>query len=388
MKLLIVVNDFGFFMSHRLPVARAAAAAGWEVHVATAAAPNGTADDIRREEFSHHVLPLSRSGIHPFAEAKTVSSLFALYRRLQPEVVHHVTIKPVLYGGILARLAGRPAVVSAISGLGYLFGTGSGGRRLIRQVAVSLYKLALRHENSRVIFQNPDDRASLESMGIVQPDQAVMIPGSGVALETFKHRPEPEGPPVVVLPARMLYEKGVAEFVEAAREVRAQAYDVRFVLVGGLDPDNPASVSESTIRAWICEGVVEWWDYCEDMPAVLAGANLVVLPSYYGEGLPKALIEAAASGRAIVTTDHPGCRDAVRHGDNGLLVPVRDSGRLASAIKALLDDPEERRRMGRRGRERAETEFSEESVVEKHLEIYQSLLESATKTSYAEKRNS
>jgi len=373
-RLLIAVNNPAFFCSHRLPIALAAQDAGWEVHIATAPEPAEAVAAIREAALPHHPIPLSRSGTHPLEELRTLRALYRLYRRLQPDVLHHVTIKPVVYGGLVARLARCPAVVSAVSGLGYLFTGESLRHRALRAVAVRLYRAALRHPCSRVIFQNPDDRATLERLGVTTPAQPVMIRGSGVPLDRFHAAPEPEDTPLVLLPARMLRDKGVVEFVEAARTLQAEGVAARFVLAGGLDPGNPAALAVETLQAWVREGVVEWWGHCEDMAAALRGSHLVVLPSYR-EGLPRALIEAAATGRAAVTNDVPGCRDVVSDGDNGLLVPPRNGAALAGAIRALLADPERRRAMGRRGRERAEAEFSVEEVVQRHLAVYEALLE-------------
>lgn len=306
-----------------------------------------------------------------------MTALLQLYRRLRPAMVHHVTVKPVLYGGIAARLARVPAVVSAISGLGYLFTDGFGiRRRLLRQVAVALYRVALRHPNCKVILQNPDDAAALRSTQALGCQQEVMIRGSGVDLGRFSPCPEPNGGALIVLPARLLRDKGVQEFVEAARLLKRRRVEGRFALVGCLDLGNPSGLAEEDIRGWCEQGIVEWWGHQADMSSVLAASHLVVLPSY-GEGLPKALVEACASGRAVVTTDVPGCREVVCEGANGLLVPPRDSVALANAIELLLGDAGERVRMGRRGRERAEAEFSIEEVVRRHLETYEDLLMSS-----------
>jgi glycosyltransferase involved in cell wall biosynthesis len=220
-----------------------------------------------------------------------------------------------------------------------------------------------------VIFQNLADRATIEALGLRLDGRAEMIRGSGVDLAAFSAEPEPEGPPVVVMPARLLVDKGAREFVEAARMLRGRGVAARFVLAGDPDPQNPASVPPEMLAAWKAEGVVELPGHRQDMAALMRGAHLVVLPSYR-EGLPKALIEAAASGRAVVTTDTPGCRDAILPGETGLLVPVRDAAALAGAMAALLADPERRRAMGAAGRVLAEETFCVTGVVAEHLRIY------------------
>lgn len=371
-RLLILVNDPAFFCSHRLPVALEAKAAGYEVHIATSAGP--AVNSIVRAGFTHHVLPLSRSGLNPFKELLSFLMIFWLMLRLRPKLVHLVTIKPVLYGGLAARIARVPGVVAAVSGLGFVFIRDGGTlKRLIRWLVLHLYRLALGKRNLRVIFQNPDDRATLVDLGGVDGNKAVMIRGSGVDLGAYLPTPEPEGEPVVVFAARLLWDKGVGEFVEAARLLHSRGARVRFALVGRPDPGNPASVQSENLAEWNANGIVELWGFRPDMAKVFASAHVVTLPSYYGEGLPKVLIEAAACGRAVVTTDMPGCRDAIEPNVSGLLVPPRDAIALADAIQRLLEDDELRIAMGHAGRKLAERNFSIGSVVDAHLEIYRSL---------------
>lgn len=370
-KLLLVVNDAGFFLSHRLPVAEAARAAGFDVGIATA--PSSAVARIHALGFPHHPLPLSRSGSNPLAELRSLWSLIRLYRRLRPDVVHHVTIKPVLYGGLAARLTGIPAQVSAISGLGYLYAR-SNALSLRRLLVRGLYRLALRHKNGRVIFQNPDDRDVLKPTALGGRDVDVMIRGSGVDLEVFTPRPEPAGRPVVLMASRLLWQKGVGRFVEAARALRARGMAARFVLVGAPDGGNPDSVPLAALEGWQREGVIEWLGYRTDIPELFQQAHIIVFPSSYGEGVPKVLLEAAASGRPIVTTDAAGCREVVGDGEHGFLVPPGDVAGLAARIERLIEDPQLRRAMGARARARAEAEFSVQAVVQQHLRVYRELL--------------
>jgi len=371
-KLLLLVNDAGFFLSHRLPLALGAQAAGMEVIIATAADP--LAEQVRASGLQFAPLPLSRSGRNPLQEARLFAALLALYRRHRPDVAHHVTIKPVLYGGLAARLLRLPAVVSAVSGLGYVFISQGRLAALRRRAVVSLYRLALGGAGHRVIFQNPDDRAAFESASLLRSGSAVLLPGgSGVDLRRFRPQPEPDGDVLVVLPARMLWDKGVGEFVEAARILRGRGIKARFQLAGGFDPANPAAIAEAQLRAWQAEGVIEWLGHCSDMPAVYAGANIVCLPSYR-EGLPKALIEAAACGRALVATDVPGCREICRHQVNGLLAPVREAAGLAGALGRLIEDTALRASYGLAGRRIAEAEYGVDAVVARTLDLYRDLL--------------
>lgn len=372
MKLLFVVNAPEFFLSHRLPLAIAARGAGLCVHVATGS--GSACRQIAEMGFSHHLLPLSRSGRNPLAELRSLWAIYQLMRRLKPDLAHLVTIKPVLYGGLMARLASLPAVVVAISGLGSVFVAHGGVGACLRRGVELLYRLALGHRNLKAIFQNPDDRAVLLGLGAVRDEQAVLIRGSGVALSDYSVRPEPDGIPVVSFAARLLKEKGILEFVEASRLLRKRGVAVRFWLVGAPDPGNPSSVSDEEVTEWRKAGWVEPLGYRSDIAELFARSSIVVLPSYYGEGLPKVLIEAAACGRAVITTDHPGCRDAIEPNKTGLLVPVRDPVALADAIQSLIEDPERRQQMGAAGRVLAEREFAIDSVVAAHMKVYRELL--------------
>ncbi len=370
MTLLFVVNIPEFFLSHRLPLAIGARNAGFTVHIATG--PGSACQEIAELGFVHHLLPISRSGRNPFAELRTLWGLYWLMRTIRPDLVHLVTIKPVLYGGLMARFSGVPAMVAAISGLGTVFVDRDQTRSWIRRGVEWLYGLALGHPNAKVIFQNPGDRTALIDMGAVRKDKTALIRGSGVSLASCPMRSEPEGVPVVTFAARLLEDKGVREFVEAARVLIRRGVTARFWLAGSLDPDNLTSVSEDVLSQWSKEGAVEVLGHQNDIPNLFANSNIVVLPSYR-EGLPKALVEAAACGRAVVTTDVPGCRDAIEPESTGLLVPVRDASALADAIQSLIEDPDKRKQMGSLGRSLAEREFAIEKVVDAHLAIYHEL---------------
>jgi glycosyltransferase involved in cell wall biosynthesis len=365
-RLLYLFNDAAFFLSHRLPVARAAADA-YEVHVATPPSPAAAA--LGRYGLAHHPIALTRRGVNPAAQVASLVAIARLYRRLRPDLIEHATIKPVLYGGLAARALRLPAVVSWMTGLGFVFISQGGRAALARRAVAGGYRAALRRPGSWVIFENPDDRDLFLADGLTDPGRTRLIRGAGVDMTLFHPVPEPPGVPVVVLGARMLRDKGVVEFVEAARALRAAGTVARFVLAGPADLDNPAGLPEAQLRTWQDEGIVEWWGQRDDMADVLRGAHIVCLPSYR-EGLPKVLVEAAASGRAIVATDAPGCREVVRHEWNGLLVPVRNAPALAEAIGRLLVDPAERARMGAMGRERVEGPFSDRHVIRETLALY------------------
>lgn len=375
-RLLYLVNIPRFFVSHRLPLALAARAAGHEVHVATSAADGESVGRILDAGLPFHPLALSQHGTNILTEVTTFRMIDQLLRRLHPDLVHLVTVKPILYGGLAARRLGIPTV-NAITGLGYVFAASGLKWTAVRVATTQLYRLALNHRGARTIFQNSDDCERFVRSGLVVRERAVVIKGSGVDMNEFSPRPEVEGVPLVLFAGRLLWQKGVGEFVEAARRLRAAGAAARFVIAGYSEPSSPAAVPEEKLREWSESGVIEWWGKRTDMPDVFAQAHIVCLPSSYGEGVPKVLIEAAASGRAIVTTDTSGCREIARHGENGLLIPPHDIEALTAALRTLIDQPDLRQRMGRRSREIAETEFSLELICSQTLAVYATLLAQA-----------
>jgi glycosyltransferase involved in cell wall biosynthesis len=371
-RILFLVTEDWYFISHRLPLAIAARDAGFEVTVVTRVSDHG--DAIRAAGLRLVPFEWSRRGMNPFRELVVLARLVALYRLERPDIVHQVALKPVLYGSIAACLMHhRLRVVNAIAGMGFVFSSGARLARVLRPIVVRAYRMLLGGRDRLLILQNPDDQKLLIAAGAISPDRIRLIRGSGVDPQRFSPVPEPPGPPLVVLASRMLWDKGIAEFVDAARLLRRANVVARFVLVGDTDRENPAAVPTSQLEAWRKEGVVEWWGRRDDMPDVLVKATLVCLPSYR-EGLPKVLLEAAACGRALVATDVPGCREIVADKANGLLVPARDFEALAAAIGELLADPVRRKKMGERGRSRVLEEFSEEKVVANTMAVYRELM--------------
>lgn len=370
-RLLYLVTEDWYFCSHRLPLALAARASGFDVTVATRVREH--AQQIRDAGIALEPIGLDRHSHNPLRELRSLAQIVGIYRRVRPDLAHHVAVKPVLYGSIAARLARTPAVVNAIAGQGYVVSSSDLRARLLRPAIRMAYRLLLNRRGSRLIVQNPDDVAALTDRHLVDRERVVMIRGSGVDTDQFSPVAEPEGVCLVVLPARLLRDKGVVEFVEAARLLRARGVQARFALVGEPDPGHPAEIALSEIERWQHEGVIEYWGWRDDMRAVFQQAHLVCLPSYR-EGMPKALIEAAACGLAIVTCDVTGCREAVRDEDNGLLVPARTIEPLAQALGRLIKEVALRRRMGARGRERALAEFSVHKVIEDTLAVYRSTL--------------
>lgn len=372
-RLLFVVNVDWFFLSHRLPLALAAKNAGYEVHVAV-----GITDRLQELQ-SHglivHKLVLQRGCARLWAEFKTLIDLVRIFQQLKPDLVHLVTIKPVLYGGIAAKWTRVPAVVAAISGLGHVF-VARGVKAVLRRWVIGLvYRRALSHKGLTVIFQNSEDRAGLERLAGITLHKTETIKGSGVDLRAYAMTPLPEGVPCVVMACRLIADKGVWEFVEAASLLKCRGVKVRFCLVGDIDSDNPASLTSVDLERIRRDGSVELWGYRHDMANVMQQATVVALPSFYGEGLPKVLIEAAACARPIVTTNMPGCREAVVDGVTGCLVPPRDAVALADVLQQLLADRLRCVAMGEAGRRKAEVEFDLEAVVRKHLQIYEYALQ-------------
>ena len=372
MRILFNVNAAWFLISHRLEIARAARDAGFEVHVAAGVESSAEKKRLEGEGFRLHRMRISRGGMNPVRDLRYLLQLRGVITRIRPDIVHNVTVKPVVYGTIAARWMRVPGIVNAVSGLGYAF-TGEGSRKVVALFVRAAYKLALSTPDVKVIFQNKDDLRVFEEAGIVEAAQTVLIRGSGVDLEVFGFANEPEGSLVVVLPARMLRDKGIVEFVEAARLLRDQGCSATFVLAGKLDAANPASLRQEELRQFERENGVQWVGHVNDMAALYRRSHIVCLPSYR-EGLPKALLEACAVGRAIVATDVPGCREAVRHGENGLLVEARSSRALAAALKELLENGDLRRKMGAAGRRIAESEFDVHSVVRATLGVYESVV--------------
>jgi glycosyltransferase involved in cell wall biosynthesis len=327
------------------------------------------------EEEGLQVIPwhISRRSLNPLRELYALFQVIRVCQRERPDILHNVALKPIVYGGVAARLCGGIASVNAVAGLGHVYTSSLWSMRLLKIVLSKLLRVALKGKKAKSVFQNEDNRNLFFQEGIISTEQSVVIRGAGVDIEEFTPQAEPTGIPVVMFASRMLREKGVSEFVAAAEKLRDKGLMARYVLVGKPDPENPSSISDEQVRRWQESNLVEYWGHREGMAAVLAQSNLVCLPSYL-EGLPKALIEAAACGRAIVTTDVPGCREVVRHNDNGLLVPPRDSDALADALASLIKNPGLRARMGARGREIAIREFSEETIFAQTLSIYREQL--------------
>jgi len=366
--LLFLVTEDWAFWSHRLAVARAARDAGWRVHVACRVTAHG--DRITAEGFSLHPLPLRRSGRNPLGELAVIWVIARLYRTVRPDLVHHVAMKPVLYGSVAARLARVRAAINAMTGMGSVFSTRKLSIRLLRPFIVIAFRLLLNRRGDLLVVQNEDDAALFRDRRLVASDRIRLIPGSGVDTDAFTVTPEPStGPVVATVVARMLWDKGLGEMVDAARLLRNRGVPLTVRLVGDRDTENPSAIPLATLEAWQAEGVVEWLGRREDIAAVWAESHIAVLPSYR-EGLPRSLLEAAACGRPLVTTDVPGCRALVEDGANGLKVPVRNPEALADAIAKLVEAPALRHRLGQEARRRVETVFGDGPILAAFLTLY------------------
>lgn len=371
-KIILVLNGVTYFISHRLPIAVELKRQGCEVHIVC---PDAKPADFDQHGFTYHQIEISRKGMNPLAELMVIVKLHRLFKQVKPDLVHLVTIKPYLYGGIAARLAGVPGVVSAVAGLGIAFSQSSLKTKLLRTVLYPLFRLAFGHNNQNVIFQNNDDKQALLDWINLPNNKTTVIRGAGADLNQYPYLPEPENnPPIIAFAARLLKDKGVEQFVEASRILQQRDVAAKFWLIGEPDAGNANTITQQQLNDWQQAGLVECLGYRTDIPQLFSKANIVSLPSYYGEGLPKVLIEAAACGRAVVTTDWPGCRDAITPDETGLLVPVKNSAALADAIQKLVEDKALRENMGAAGRKLAEEVFDVNKVVEQHLHIYSTLL--------------
>lgn len=377
---LIVEGHAKYFCWHRLPWAQKAQAEGYDVHVT--ALKTGEEELVRQQGFPIHPISDGDRGRNPLSELGVFVKLVRLLRRLDPAVAHFITLRSVLYGSTAARLVGVPAVLNSVTGLGFLFVDDSLKTRFLRWAVLQALRLGFGHSNQLASFENLDDAALFASRGIVPEEEIIVTSGSGVDPEQFPAVGEAEvgdDGPLVMLPTRLLWQKGVKTFVKAARHLQSNEIPARFVIVGDTDLENPASVPKEQIKEWSDSGLVEWWGYRdrEVMPKVLQRAHVVCLPSYYREGVPMVLLEAASIARPIVTTDVPGCREIVTDGKNGFLVPPHDPEALADRIHTLLNDAALRREMGRRGRQRVEDRFTADRVATTIVNAYNRLSDEA-----------
>lgn len=375
-RILFILNVDWFFVSHRLPIARELIAQGYEVHIATTITDKR--ELLEQEGLIVHPTKIRRGSKNPFDLYRSFSDLLRIIRDVQPDILHLITPKAVILGGIAARVAKLPRVVIAISGLGSTFVGQNIRATFQRKVIEFLYRQALRQKKLKVIFQNLNDKEIIQDISRLHDDEMEVLTGSGVDLTQFRSDPVKGDIPIIMFAGRLLHEKGVLEFVETARRFRSNLNkpdkSPKFALVGMPDPDNPSSVTATEIEGWVNEGAIEYWGHINDMPSALSQASVFIYPSYYGEGLAKVLLEAAAAGRAVITTDKPGCREAIIDGETGILVPTKNVPAIVEALEKLLNDPDTRHEMGHAGRKLAEQKFDIKLIVKKHMDIYSDLL--------------
>lgn len=372
MKIVLFANTDWYLYNFRRSLALSLHRAGHELLLISPPGPYG--EKLQALGLRWEALPMERRSLNPLRELSLLRHLVRLLRRERPALVHGFTIKCAVYGSLAARLAGVPARVNAVAGMGYVFTSDDAKARALRPIVRGLLKLALDGEGARLILQNRDDVALFERAGLVDPARIRLVRGSGVDCSRFvKRSGERSGGPLrVLVAARLLWDKGLQEYVEAARELLAEGRRIEFLLAGTPDPGNPAAVPEETVRGWVNEGVVNWLGHVDDMATLLGAVDVVALPSYR-EGLPKTLIEAAACAQPLITTDVPGCREVVTDGIDGLLVPVRDGKALAQAIRRLDDDPAFARQLGEAAWAKAHAEFDERIVIRRTVDVYREL---------------
>ena len=369
MKAILFANTDWYLYNFRLAYADYLREQGWEVVFMS---PSGEhADKLKEAGYRHIPFEFSRKGINPLQESETIRRIKEVYAEEKPDLVHHFTIKCVIYGSLAAKELGMKAIVNSITGLGSMFLSNKPHIRLIREVVKKLYKKAL--SDTEVIFENPDDRALFIQMGLVSENNSTIVLGTGVDTEHFVPIEPPNSVPLTILPARMIWDKGVREFVEAACMIKDSGVEARFALVGNNDPGNPTCIPSEQLTQWQKEGNVEWWGWQDDIPTVISMSHIVCLPSYR-EGLPKILLEAASCGRPIITTDVPGCREVVKEGLNGYLVPSKNVSALRDALLKLINNPEKCAEMGKASRQLAEQKFSTHIINDGIYSVYQKVL--------------
>ncbi len=373
-KFLMILNELAWFWSHRLPLAQAIQKQGWRLSVA--------AHDADQEEFFERAnvtgydLPRFGHSLNIISQLKFMFGVYKTIKKEQPDIIHVITIRYAFFVGLVTRLIRYKPVTFTVAGLGSLYTAPGFKMKILRLIVLPLLRFAFGGQGKTIIFQNPDDQKKMVDTRIVKKENTALIRGSGVDLDDFPFMPyeEVEGAPIILFTSRLLLEKGITDFIEAARLLKKQGIKARFVVAGNIYPDNARSLTKAQIMKPHDEGVIEWMGQVDDMPAMLKSAMMVVLPSYYGEGVPKALLEAAAIGRPIITCDAPGCREAVEHEVNGLLVAPQSPTDLARAIEKLIEDPQKRYVYGAAGRQRVEEDFNTDHVVAQTMAVYDGLL--------------
>ncbi|MBI5557258.1 MAG: glycosyltransferase family 4 protein [Deltaproteobacteria bacterium] len=372
-KIAYIINVDWYFVLHWLDRARAARDAGYAVHVFADFTDPTHQQTMEDEGFICRRISVDRKSMNPLKDVWSFLQIHAALRSVRPDIVHCITVKPNLYGGLAGRLLGLKTILN-VTGLGLAFSGRTFRTFISRQIIKQLYRAAANHPSCKIVFENGDDRAVFTRLGIGFPENYILIPGSGVDVDLFAYTPEMVSEePVILFAGRLLWDKGLGDVVAAAGLLRKQGQRFRLNVAGIVDSRSQNAIPLAQVRGWHEQGLINWLGERHDMPRVLAEANIVVLPSCYGEGVPRVLIEAAAVGRAIVTTGVSGCRDIVLHEENGLLVEPGKPEQVALALERLLGDPGLRREFGLRGRRLVEEVFDQHRVITQKLALYHSL---------------
>lgn len=370
-KLYIVVNQDTFFLSHRLPIGIAAKEAGYDVTVISE--DTGVSYKIREAGLKTINMPINKAGTNIKDEIKTLLFLIKLFKREKPDIVHLVGLKTMLWGSIACRLTKVNAMVSAVCGLGVLFDENHVKSLLTRSI-LRVLRFTHHKNNTKIIFQNNDDKAIFLTARIMDENQCAFTNGSGINLQNYNYTPEPnKGLIKIIFTARMVEDKGTLILIDAARKLETEYRGkIQFLLCGGLD-SNPNGITKEILESKCDGNYIQWLGHRKDVLELLKQSHIMAFPSWYREGLPKSVIEAEAIGRPVITTNSVGCRDTVVDGKNGYIIPIKDSDALAKALKKLIDDSELRQTMGKNAREFAVNKFDIHDVIKVHLNVYKDL---------------
>lgn len=373
-KLMYIINVDWYFVLHWLDRAKAAQKAGYEVHIVMAPTKKGHQATLENLGLFVHEIPLGRKNLAPPRELRTIRAIHKVIQQQKPDIVHSVTIKPNIYAGMVCRLYSTKNIAS-ITGLGTTLSSSNSGLLAISSHAIKyLYRIAFGGRLCHVLFENRDDLQLMVSSKIIKRAQATYIPGAGVDTTKYQTQVEPPSPVKILFAARLLRNKGLFDLVEAVQHIKTHNSSVELLVAGIVDNDAHGTIPIVQLEKWQDEGLIRWLGQIDDMPDLIHGVHILCLPTQYGEGVPRILIEGAACGKPLVATNVQGCREIIIDGENGILVTPGNREELISALQRLIDDPETRAVMGKRGRKLVENQYSDEIVISKTLDIYKQCL--------------
>lgn len=388
MKIILLANTDWYLYNFRRALAQELQNKGHEVLLLSPDGPYGK--KLCALGLYWQPVPLNRSSINPMRELWFINWLRNFILTEDVDLVHGFTIKCAIYGSLAARFAGDRSRISAVAGMGYIFTSQALRARLLRLPTLLTMRCTMGGKNSRLILQNSHDVSVFHRNAIIRKDRIRLIRGSGVNCRQFSGCAErlPGESMRVLLAARLLWDKGIAEYVEASRQLQAAGKDIHFLLAGTPDPGNPDSIPEQQVIQWQQQGLIQWLGHVDDMPTLLSSIHVMALPTVYGEGVPRSLIEGAASGLALIATDSPGCSELIEHEKNGLLVPLHNNvDALVYAIARLESDPRLARRLGAAAQKKARREFDEGDVITQTLAVYQELTPPGLQQSLHKRQN-